>query len=90
MSEDHWNDSHSKSESLRARLAAVGIYLDDEEKPAPITEVRTADPPVDREEIRRVLVDLGAPAGDIDWISASCPSLDHALAYRPTIKVMNP
>lgn len=36
-----------------------------------------------RDKYREVLTAAGAPARDIDWLVASCPSLAHAEAYRP-------
>lgn len=69
---------------LRAELARVaGIFLgepavDDRDlKPA-----NTPDAPPDRDEVRRILVEAGAPAGDLEWLIASCPSVDDAEGYR--------
>lgn len=33
--------------------------------------------------IREILIDAGAPDGDVEWLTASCPSIDHARGYRP-------
>lgn len=73
---------------MRGQLASVGIFLD--EKPAQVVaHAAPASPssePVDRDEIRAILVDLGAPAKDLEWLAASCPGVEYALGYRPTIR----
>ena len=44
----------------------------------------TSEPvPVDRDEIRAILVAAGAPSGDLEWLVASCPSIEDARGYRP-------
>ena len=35
------------------------------------------------EEIRFILEARGAPAKDIEWLVASCPSSEYALTYEP-------
>lgn len=68
---------------MRCQLASVGIFIDD--KPA---EIHPALAPtvaqVDRDEIRAVLIERGAPARDLDWLTASCPDLAEALMFEPT------
>jgi hypothetical protein len=66
---------------LRGLLASSGILLDE---PAIVTApiLRTGPAPVDRDEVRRVLVAAGAPAGDLEWLTASAPSLEAARGYR--------
>lgn len=67
---------------LRAELARnAGIFLD-ERRPAAIAvdKPATTDEP-DREEIRAILVEH-APAHQLDWLVASCPSVAHALTYQ--------
>lgn len=77
-----------KSEFMRLQLASVGIFLDQKSAAiAPTPTPAAAEPePVDRDEIRAILVDLGAPAKDLDWLTASCPGVMYALTYRPTIR----
>lgn len=76
-----------KSEFMRVQLASIGIFLDDKPTAMPPHPPRPqAAEPVDRDEIRAVLVDLGAPAKDLDWLTASCPGVMYALTYRPTIR----
>lgn len=83
---DHYDDKHDRSSNLRARLASVGIFLDDD-KPKAAVAARASQPAsIDREEIRTILRDLGAPESDLEWLVQSCPSIACALAYRPTIK----
>jgi len=71
---------------MRRELAQnAGIYLD--ERPAkiapPAPPLQTAEY-VDRDAVRVILIELGAPARDLEWLVASCPSLEHALAFEPT------
>jgi hypothetical protein len=68
---------------MRGLLASVGIFLDDKPAaPQPAPEPTVV--PVDRDEIRAMLVDRGAPARDLDWLTASCPDLAEALLFEPT------
>ncbi len=85
MSDNHYDEKHDRSSALRARLASVGIFLDDAPAQAkPVAPIAAPEP--DRAEIARILRDLGAPERDIEWMAASCPGVPYALAYRPTIK----
>lgn len=69
---------------LRGQLASVGIVLDPVAETAPSSPPASAAPAeVDREEVRRILVEAGAPATDLDWLVASCPSIEDARGYRP-------
>ena len=67
-------------------LAENGVFLDEKpplrqlDKSARVTTVES----VDRERLRAVLSAAGAPDRDIDWLTASCPSMDDALTYKPT------
>ncbi len=68
---------------LRGQLLSVGIVLE----PSTVgAGPRASSPPaadaVDRDEVRRILVDAGAPPWDLDWLVASCPGLDAARGYR--------
>ncbi len=68
---------------LRGQLASVGILLD--EPARPLTGNSAAAPtgaPVDRELIREILVDAHAPANDLEWLTASCSSVEAAREYR--------
>lgn len=71
---------------MRGQLATIGIFLDEDRKviakASPVL-APTVEPEVDRAEIRATLVELGAPAADLDWLVASCPGMGHALTYRP-------
>lgn len=63
------------------RLASVGIFLDEDAKyeaPKP-----PKPPEIDRGLIRAILIDAGAPAHALDWLTASCISVEAALTYRP-------
>jgi hypothetical protein len=66
---------------LRGLLALSGILPDE---PAIVTAplMRTAPAPVDRDEVRRILVSAGAPAGDLEWLVRSAISLEAARGYR--------
>lgn len=72
------------SATMRAMLATQGIFLD-ETAAVVHRDVKPANmPPVDRDAIRAVLVERCAPARDLDWLAASCPSMEHAIAFEPT------
>jgi hypothetical protein len=73
--------SRGDSAYLRGLLASSGILLDEL---AIVTEpiLRTGPAPVDRDEVRQILVADGAPAGDLEWLVSSCPTLDAARGYR--------
>lgn len=70
---------------MRGILAAYGMPLDAPSEPERPTSAMepTAPAPVDRDEVRSLLVAAGAPERDLEWLIASCPSLDDARAYRP-------
>ncbi|HEU4727653.1 MAG TPA: hypothetical protein VFT22_07185 [Kofleriaceae bacterium] len=70
---------------MREQLAKVGIVLDEPKvKPAaqkPPAHDAAAGP--DRALIREVLIERGAPLEDLEWLSASCPSIEDAIEYTP-------
>lgn len=76
-----------KSEQMRLMLAQVGIFLDE---PAPAREVEPGPDWdaiaafVDRDMVRRILRERGAPERDLDWLAASAPSLAAAEEFVPT------
>lgn len=75
---------------MRGQLASVGILLDQPTPARPVGQAPTvaASPGgVDREAIRDVLVAAGAPAGDLEWLMASCPSIEAARGYRPPARI---
>lgn len=77
------------SEFLRLELEAVGITLDEPTKTESRLNRIEAVEPVDaftRAEIRGVLIAAGAPHRDLAWLTASCPSIGHAMAYRPPVE----
>jgi hypothetical protein len=71
---------------MRSQLASVGIFL-----PEPATKptakahaaTTTNSAAVDRELVRRILVSAGAPRRALEWLTASCPSVDDALTFQP-------
>lgn len=70
---------------LHGQLASVGIVLEPaagscSSPPGPATPAAAAT--VDRAEVRSILVAAGAPAKDLDWLVASCPSIEDALGYE--------
>lgn len=77
------NLADRESARMRAELAAVGIILDDPRPPLSAVAIQQSAPPVDRDAVRAVLVAAGAPDRDVEWLVASCPSLEDAKAYRP-------
>ncbi len=73
---------NDKSLALRARLASVGIFLDDAKAQQAPPSSATPAPPIDREAIRAILAPLECP----EWAIISCPSIEHARGYRPPAK----
>lgn len=76
-----------QSEQMRMMLAQnAGIFLE------PDPEVALEPEPdwdaialvVDRDMVRRILRERGAPERDLDWLTASCPSLAAAEGFKPT------
>ncbi len=74
--------SRDDSAYLRGSLASVGILLDDPAAPSTATSSPPTSAPIDRALIREILVDARAPANDLEWLTASCPSVDAAREYR--------
>lgn len=79
--------SRIDSAFLRGSLASSGIFLDD---PAPVMHrnvkpQNVPEPAPDRVAIRAALVEAGAPAQDLDWLTDSAPSLQAARAYCPSV-----
>lgn len=73
----------TQGERMRMLLAAQGIFLDETKKPSPPATSLTASlEEPDRDEIRAILVRFGAPPDDLDWLVASCPSVEDAYAYQ--------
>lgn len=76
---------HDKSRELRGMLADVGIVFTEPVVLAPAARARE---PLDedlelRERIREILIEAGAPANDVGWLTASCPDVETALGYLP-------
>jgi hypothetical protein len=74
--------SRGDSAYLRGLLAGSGILLD---APTAVAVAALAErPPAepDRELIREILVDRGAPAHSLDWLTKSCLSVRDAEDYR--------
>lgn len=73
---------------MRRELARnAGITLDDDKPRQAAVAAEPARPrevsAEDRALIRDVLVAAGAPASAVEWLVASCPSVEHALTYEP-------
>lgn len=71
--------------SMRTSLMEVGINIDDV-PPAyiPQTALERPMPTFDeRAVIHEILVERGAPARDLAWLTASCPSIEYARAFIP-------
>ena len=73
------------TEFMHAELARnAGIVLD-----APVTDLahhvvhEELDLPVDRDLVRKILLAQGASLDEIEWLTASCSSLQDAEMYRP-------
>ena len=73
---------------MRTQLAQVGIILTEPTpRMPPSATAAIAAEPVDRELVRVILQHAGAPAGELPWLVASCPSVDDALTYRAATEV---
>jgi hypothetical protein len=64
--------------NLRAQLNAAELYAAGPMHDAYVT---------DRDLIREVLADAGAPAAELDELVAMTPSVAEAMAYRPTQRI---
>lgn len=74
------------SEMMRSMLYLNGIQLDSPTPPRRATAPAVAPAaPIDRDEIRAILIERGAPEKDLEWLTRSCPSSEHARSYLPTI-----
>lgn len=75
-------------EHMRGLLRVQGIVLDEatEVSPTATPSPQTAEG-VDRDEVLRILVEAGAPAKDLEWLTDSCPSIEAARRYRPPRRV---
>lgn len=68
---------------LRGQLASVGILLD-EPIAVPEPPIASVEPaPVDRAEVRRILIARGVPERSLHWLCRSCPSVEAAMTYMP-------
>lgn len=70
--------------TMRGLLAGIGIFLEDIDPASDYVEIYQTPVPVDRDEIRALLMVLGAPTRHLDWLTASCPSVEYALTYKPS------
>jgi hypothetical protein len=69
---------------MRSELARVGIVLDGPRDAIVRRDVKPESiAPADRAAIRAELVDAGASDRELDWLTASCPSVEKARAYHP-------
>jgi hypothetical protein len=68
---------------LHGQLASVGIVLEPIAAPLSVAPAPAATAPVDRDEVRAILEAAGAPVADLEWLVASCLSIDDAKDYRP-------
>ena len=72
------------SRNLRIHLARVGIDLDERKPKMGAPAVVHAEPePIDRAKVRELLVLRGAPARDLEWLTASSPSVEAAAVFAP-------
>lgn len=72
--------------ALRAMLAGEGIFLDEPvaQPPTATSSPPTSPAPVDRDLVREILVDRGAPAEALDWLVDSCTNVEDAREFVPT------
>lgn len=76
----------NQATTMRALLASNGIFLDEKPSSAPPPPIAPSEAAIDRDVIREILVDRGAPANDLDWLVASCISVEAAREYVPPPK----
>lgn len=67
---------------LRGQLASHGILLDEPRRPL-LSRAAIEPVAVDRDEVRRILLERGAREQDLEWLTASCPDLEAAAAFVP-------
>lgn len=76
---------HDLSKMMELQLATHGIVLD---PPKPNLSVRVVQVPVarvgvDRAAVRKTLIERGAAARDVEWLTESAPSLHAARDFKP-------
>lgn len=74
----------SHLEHMRGLLRVQGIVLDEptEASSTAISSPTATVEAVDRDEVLRILVEAGAPSRDLEWLTDSCISVEHARGYR--------
>ena len=80
---------HDLSKMMELQLATHGIFLD---PPKPNLDVRVIQVPVarvgvDRAAVRKTLIERGATAHDIEWLTESAPSVQAARDFTPPRKL---
>lgn len=75
------------SEMMTLQLASVGITLDKPKTNLRITKQERARADVDRKAVRRILIERGADERDLEWLTASAPSLEAARNFTPPRKL---
>lgn len=75
------------SKAMREDLAEHGITLDEPKPNLRIVQKTVQRAGVDREAVRLTLIERGADAAELVWLSASCPSLEDARAFTPPRKL---
>ena len=82
----HERDGYARDlrQAMRMQLSRnAGIDLG----PPTVATVSAAElppaAPIDRWAIRKILMERGAPARDLQWLTDSCPSTVDAEAYTP-------
>jgi hypothetical protein len=77
---------HDLSRLMEQQLAEVGITLDPPKLNLHIVRVPVARSGVDRAAVRKTLIARGADERDLEWLTASAPSLEDARNFVPSRK----
>lgn len=70
---------------MHSRLASAGIVLAPRVAASPSSPLPAAMV-LDRDKVRSILVERGAPKEDLDWLVASCVTLADAYDYCPPLR----
>lgn len=71
------------SKAMHEDLAEHGIELDAPKPNLRIVQKTVSRVGVDREAVRLTLIARGVAVVDLEWLTASCPSLDAARRFTP-------
>ena len=78
--------AYDLSKVMREQLAEAGITLDKPKSNLRVVQKPVPHAGVDREAVRRTLIERGVDERDLEWMVSSCPSLEAVRTFKPTRK----